>query len=125
MGARWRWRLRCPRRGGGDAESLTDGGEAVAFHSVGEEPGASYSDESAWRDVLEESPQEFLAAESLNFHLSLVFYGICLVPLCFVVIGIPLLVILGLVSLILALVAAVRASDGILYHYPLTIRLVK
>ena len=65
------------------------------------------------------------AAESLNFHLSLVFYGICLVPLCFVVIGIPLLVILGLVSLILSLVAAVRASDGILYHYPLTIRLVK
>jgi uncharacterized Tic20 family protein len=28
-------------------------------------------------------------------------------------------------SFILAIVAAVRASDGILYRYPITIRLVK
>lgn len=65
------------------------------------------------------------AAETLNFHLSWIFYALCLVPLVFVVIGVPLLIILGVSSLILAIVGAVRASDGVLYRYPLTIRLLK
>src|SRR4051812_13554698 len=65
------------------------------------------------------------AAEALNFHLSLIIYGLCLVPLCFVVIGIPLLIIMAISSLVLAIVAAVRASDGVLYRYPLTLRMVK
>jgi uncharacterized Tic20 family protein len=65
------------------------------------------------------------AAEVLNFHLSYLFYSICVLPLVFVLIGVPLLVLLGLASLILAVIGAVRASDGVLYRYPLTIRLVK
>lgn len=65
------------------------------------------------------------AAEALNFHLSVLLYGILLIPLCMIVIGIPLAVLLGLASIILAIVAAVRASDGVLYRYPITIRLVK
>jgi uncharacterized Tic20 family protein len=65
------------------------------------------------------------AAEALNFHLSLIIYGVCLIPLVFVAIGIPLLIIMGLASLVLAIVAAVRASNGILYRYPLTLRMVK
>ncbi len=65
------------------------------------------------------------AAEALNFHLSLLLYTIVLIPLCWVLIGIPLLIVLGLTSIVLAILAAVRASDGVLYRYPLTIRLVK
>ncbi len=65
------------------------------------------------------------AAEALNFHLSLVIYGLLLIPLCWVFIGIPLLILMGLASIVLAIFAAVRASDGVLYRYPLTIRLVK
>jgi uncharacterized Tic20 family protein len=65
------------------------------------------------------------AAEALNFHLSWILYGLCLIPLVAVVIGIPLLILLGLSGLVLAIVGAVRASDGVLYRYPLTIRLVK
>lgn len=64
------------------------------------------------------------AREALNFHLSLLIYGLCCIPLVFVVIGIPLLVLIGLASLVLAIVAAVRASDGQCYRYPLTLRLV-
>jgi len=64
------------------------------------------------------------AREALNFHLSLLIYGLCCIPLIFVVIGIPLLVLIGLASLVLAIVAAIKASDGGCYHYPLTIRLV-
>lgn len=70
---------------------------------------------------------EYVAAnakESLNFHLSLLIYGLCCIPLIFVVIGIPLLVLLGIGSLILAIVGAVKASDGGCYRYPLTLRLI-
>jgi len=65
------------------------------------------------------------AAEALNFHLSVLLYGILLLPLCMIVIGIPLLIFIGIASVVLAIIAAVRASDGVLYRYPLTIRLVK
>ncbi len=65
------------------------------------------------------------AAEALNFHLSLLIYALCLIPLCWVLIGIPLLIAMGLASVVLAIIAALRASDGMLYRYPLTIRMVK
>lgn len=64
------------------------------------------------------------AREALNFHISLLIYFICCIPLVWLVIGIPLMVILGLGSLILGIVAAVKASDGGSYRYPLTLRLV-
>ena len=65
------------------------------------------------------------AAEALNFHLSLFLYTLLLIPLCIIWVGIPLLIALGIASVVLAILAAVRASEGVLYRYPLTIRLVK
>src|SRR5581483_9120291 len=62
------------------------------------------------------------AREALNFHISLLIYGLICVPLIAILIGIPILVILGLVSLVLAIVAAFKASDGHCYRYPLIIR---
>ena len=64
------------------------------------------------------------AREALNFHLSLLIYCVCCIPLAFIVVGIPLLILLGLASCILAIVAAIKAADGGCYRYPLTIRLV-
>ena len=64
------------------------------------------------------------AKEALNFHLSLLIYCLCCIPLIFVAIGFPLLVVLGLLSVVLAIVAAVKASEGGCYHYPITLRLV-
>jgi uncharacterized Tic20 family protein len=71
---------------------------------------------------------EFVAAnakEALNFHISVYLYILCCIPLAFILIGVPLMVIIGLSSLILAIIAAVNASKGSCYHYPLTLRLVK
>ncbi|MEO5958713.1 MAG: DUF4870 domain-containing protein [Opitutaceae bacterium] len=65
------------------------------------------------------------AKEALNFHLSTLIYVLCCIPLIFVVIGIPLMLAIGIGSLVLAIIAAVKASDGVMYRYPLTIRLVK
>lgn len=64
------------------------------------------------------------AREALNFHLSLLIYCICCIPLVFIIIGIPLLVIIAVVSFVLAIVAAIKAADGGCYRYPLSIRLV-
>lgn len=68
---------------------------------------------------------EASAREALNFHLSLLIYSLCCIPLVFVVIGVPLLIILALGSLALAIIAAVKTSDGIVYRYPLTIRMIQ
>lgn len=65
------------------------------------------------------------AREALNFHLSLLIYSLCVLPLTFILIGIPILVLIWAMGLVLAIVAAVRASDGECYRYPLTIRLVR
>jgi uncharacterized protein len=64
------------------------------------------------------------AREALNFHISVLIYAICCIPLVFIIIGIPMLLALGVASLILAVIAAVKASDGECYRYPLTLRLV-
>lgn len=65
------------------------------------------------------------AAETLNFHLSYLLYALLCIPLAIFVVGIPLLIVLGLATLVLAIIGALKASDGVLYRYPLTIRLVK
>jgi uncharacterized Tic20 family protein len=70
---------------------------------------------------------EYVAAnarEALNFHISILIYVICCIPLAFILIGVPMMIIIGLGSLVLAIIAAVKASDGRCYRYPLTLRLV-
>jgi uncharacterized Tic20 family protein len=65
------------------------------------------------------------AKEALNFHISILIYCLCCVPLVFILIGVPLIIIIGLSSLVLAIIAAVKASHGEIYRYPLTLRLVR
>ena len=70
---------------------------------------------------------EYVAAnarEALNFHISLFIYALFCIPLVFVMIGIPLLIILGIASLVFAILAAIKSSEGQCYRYPLTLRLV-
>jgi uncharacterized protein len=64
------------------------------------------------------------AREALNFHISVLIYVICCVPLIFIFIGIPLMLVIALGSLVLGIIAAIKASDGDCYRYPLTLRLV-
>jgi uncharacterized Tic20 family protein len=63
--------------------------------------------------------------ESLNFQISMLIYNLIGAILCLVLIGFVILGILYLLNLILVIVASVQASDGKLYRYPLTIRLIK
>ena len=70
---------------------------------------------------------EYVAAnarEALNFHISVLIYSLCCIPLVFILVGIPLLIALGLFGLVMAIIAAINASNGQCYRYPLTFRLV-
>jgi uncharacterized Tic20 family protein len=64
------------------------------------------------------------AKEALNFQISVLLYVLCCLPLTLILIGVPLMILIGLGSLVLGVLAAVRASQGQLYRYPLTLRLV-
>ncbi len=63
--------------------------------------------------------------EAINFQLSITVYILISVVLVFVVIGIPLLIILGIFSLIMTVIAALNANDGNKYRYPFTIKFIK
>lgn len=63
--------------------------------------------------------------EALNFQISMTIYMIVSAFLILIAIGILLIIIVGLVSLILTVIAAINASNGTAYRYPLTIRLVE
>jgi uncharacterized Tic20 family protein len=64
------------------------------------------------------------AAEALNFHLSLLIYGIVSVILILVLVGIVLLLALGVTAVVLGIIAAIAASERKPYRYPLTIHFV-
>lgn len=62
------------------------------------------------------------AKESLNFQITL--FIVCF-ALIITVIGILLLWLIGIIALIWVIIATIRASEGKLYRYPLSIRLIK
>ena len=63
--------------------------------------------------------------EALNFQISLILYLIASAVLIIVLIGILLIIVVGVAGIVLTIIAAVRASEGEEYRYPMTIRLVK
>ena len=67
---------------------------------------------------------EYHAREAVNFNLSVLVYFVIGVVLSFVLIGLPLLLVLGVLWIVATVMAAVRASKGEYYRYPLTIRFV-
>ena len=64
------------------------------------------------------------AKEVLNFHLSVLLYLVCAMPLFIVVVGFVLVPLIVVGSLVLGVMAAIKASDGGFYRYPLTIRFI-
>lgn len=64
--------------------------------------------------------------ESLNFHISIFLYGVALALLGFVSCGVTWFLIIGLAvfQIVCTILAAMKASNGEFYRYPLTLRLV-
>jgi len=75
--------------------------------------------------IIKKDESPFVAAhakESLNFQLTIL---LAIIVLFITIIGIFLLWIVGIYALVLVIVATIRASEGKLYRYPLTIRFIK
>lgn len=64
------------------------------------------------------------AKEALNFNITVAFGALACYVLTWLLIGILLFVALGLYWLTMTIIAAVKASEGIRYHYPIAVRLV-
>lgn len=62
--------------------------------------------------------------ESLNFQISMFIYDLIAIALCFLLIGIPILIALWILNTVLVIIASVKASEGKFYRYPFTIRLI-
>ena len=63
--------------------------------------------------------------ESLNCQISFTIYGAIAVVLCFVAIGFLILPAIWLADVILVIIAAIKANEGVKYRYPFILRLVK
>jgi hypothetical protein len=74
-------------------------------------------DESSWVNINGKA--------SLNFQLSMLLYMVLTVPLCFIIIGFPILAVLGIVKVICVIIASVKAPRGELFKYPLVIPFIQ
>lgn len=64
----------------------------------------------------------FHAKESLNFQITIM---IIVIGLMITIVGILLIWIVGIAALVFVIMATIKASEGKLYKYPLSIRLIK
>jgi uncharacterized Tic20 family protein len=69
---------------------------------------------------------EIHGKEAINFQITVaIAFAIC-IPLVFVLIGVPLMFVVGIGALIMTILAAVKISNGdVGYRYPFAIRLLK
>ena len=77
----------------------------------------SKKDESQWVN--------FNGKQALNFQLSILLYMVLAVPLCFIIVGIPILIFLGFLEVICIVIASVKASKGEEFRYPLNIPFIQ
>ena len=63
--------------------------------------------------------------EALNFGISIAIYGSLLLVAALMLVGIPLLIVGVVAWVVLASLAAAKASQGRSYRYPLTMRLIR
>ena len=62
--------------------------------------------------------------KALNFQISMLIYNVVAGILCLIVIGFVLLAVLHVLNVVFVIIASLRASEGQMYRYPLTLRLI-
>jgi uncharacterized Tic20 family protein len=63
--------------------------------------------------------------ESLNFQITVLIAAVVLTPTFCIGIGFVIMPVLGIAALVLAILAGVKANEGVRYRYPFTLRLIK
>ena len=78
-----------------------------------------------WLVKKDQSPYiDIQGRELLNFQISYLIYAAISLLLCLVLIGFPMLLIVGVATIVLTIIGIVRASEGQVYRFPFTIRLL-
>lgn len=78
-----------------------------------------------WLAKRNDSPEiDAHGKESMNFQISMLIWYCIAGLLCLILIGIPILILLHLLNIIFVIVASIQASEGKLYRYPLSLRLI-
>lgn len=57
---------------------------------------------------------------AVNWVISNIIYYVILIPLCFIFIGIPFVVVLGILDVVFCIIAGIKASEGTVWKYPLS-----
>lgn len=97
------------------------GGLVAAFFGLGFVPAlVVYLGLSEGKPFLREN-----AKENLNFHITLMIAGLISLVLSLILIGLFMLVALAVMLVVFSIMAAVKASEGQVYRFPMTLRLVK
>ncbi|MDP6438560.1 MAG: DUF4870 domain-containing protein, partial [Candidatus Brocadiia bacterium] len=63
--------------------------------------------------------------EAVNFQITMLIAAIVSVPLCFILVGFVLIVIVGILAIVCPIIGALKANEGAHYRYPLSIRFIK
>ena len=77
----------------------------------------SKKDESVWVMIN--------GRNALNFQLSILLYTVLMIPLCFIIIGFPIIGMLIVLKVICIIIASVKAAKGELFRYPLMIPFIQ
>ena len=79
-----------------------------------------------WLVKRDDSPEiDAHGKEALNFQISMLIYNVVAAIFCLVLIGFVFLAILWVLNAIFVIIAAIQASDGKFYRYPMTIRFIQ
>ena len=62
---------------------------------------------------------------AVNWMISALIYAVVGFILMFVLIGGPLLIVLGVLGVVFPVIAAIKANNGVVWQYPLTIQVLK
>lgn len=63
--------------------------------------------------------------EAVNFQISMLIYNVVAALFCLVLIGFVFLVVLWILNAVLVIIAAIQASEGKFFRYPMTIRFIQ
>jgi uncharacterized protein len=79
-----------------------------------------------WLVKRDESPEiDAHGKEAVNFQISMLIYNLVAAVFCLILIGFVFLAILWVLNAVFVIIAAIQASDGKFYRYPMTIRFIQ
>ena len=79
-----------------------------------------------WLAKRDDSPEiDAHGKESVNFQISMLIYNAIAAVFCLILIGFFFLAVLWVLNAVFVIIAAIQASDGKFYRYPMTIRFIQ